>query len=49
MMVNKKEIKVDVLFNNYEDLIIKEVEVECVVLKINYVIVKLNNLYFFIV
>ena len=38
MMVNKKEIKVDVLSNNYEDPTIKEVEVERVVSKINYVI-----------
>lgn len=45
MMVNKKEIKVDVLSNNYEDPTIKEVEVERVVSKINYVIAKPNNLY----
>jgi hypothetical protein len=45
MMVNKKEIKVDVLSNNYEDPTIKEVEVERVVSKINYVVAKPNNLY----
>ena len=45
MMVNKEEIEVNVLSNNYEKPTERDVEVERVVSKINYIVTKANNLY----